>query len=220
MCTSGKGRGISFPARRPLYYYITDRHQLPSDTIPALEAAIARAVGWGVDFVQLREKDLSDRELLRLTQYAVKLSRGRDCRILVNGRLDIAVAGGAHGVHLPATGLAASDLVPCLPPHFIVGVSTHSLLEARHAASDGADYIVVGPVFPTPSKLPYGRPMGCSRFRKICTLVSLPVFALGGIRWNNVQSVIDAGAIGVAGITLFQQGLRKIPTGSPFEAEL
>jgi thiamine-phosphate pyrophosphorylase len=210
LCTSGKGRGISFPAKRPLYYFITDRHQLPAGTVSGLKSAIARAVGWGVDFIQLREKDLPDRELLRLTQNAVKLSRGTGCRILVNGRLDIAIAGGANGVHLPSAGLEASDLISCIPPDFILGVSTHSLREARRAAAAGADYIVLGPVFPTPSKLQYGKPMGCSRFRQICSAVPLPVFGLGGIRLDNIQQVLNAGAAGVAGITLFQQDLRRL----------
>jgi thiamine-phosphate pyrophosphorylase len=167
-------------------------------------------VGWGVDFIQLREKDLADRDLLRLTEDAVRLARGTGCRILVNGRLDIAIAGGAHGVHLPSAGLRASDLVSSLPPCFILGVSTHSLREARRAAAAGADYVVSGPVFSTPSKLQYGKPMGCSRFRKICSTVPLPVFGLGGIRCENMQQVLDAGAAGVAGIALFQQDLRHV----------
>ncbi len=213
MCTSEKGRGKSFPVRRPLFYYITDRHQLAADSIPALRSAIARAVAWGVDFIQLREKDLTDRELLRLTQDAVKISRGSSCRILVNGRLDIAVAGRAHGVHLPSTGLEVADLEPYLPDDFILGVSTHSLREARCAATAGADYIVLGPVFATPSKLHYGEPMGCSRFRQICSAISLPVFGLGGIRPNNIRQVLSAGAAGIAGIRLFQSDLSRITPG-------
>ncbi len=210
MCTSVKGRGISFPVKRPLFYYITDRHQLPSHSVPALTSAIAQAVAWGVDFVQLREKDLSDYELFRLTQDVVKLSRSHSCRILVNGRLDIAVAGGAHGVHLPSTGCGVADVAPRLPDGFILGVSAHSLREARRAAAAGADYIVLGPVFPTPSKLQYGKPMGCRRLGQICSALSLPVLGLGGIRPDNIRQVLRAGAAGIAGISLFQRDLSRI----------
>ncbi len=209
MCTSEKAPGITFPAKRPLYYYITDRHQLPAGSISALRSTIRRVVSWGVDFIQLREKDLSDRDLLRLTKDAVKYARGTACKILVNGRLDIAVAGGANGVHLPSTGLEVADLKPILPRDFILGVSTHSLREARRAAIGGADYVLLGPIFRTPSKIPHGEPLGVSRFRQICAAISLPVFGLGGIRPEHVRRVMDAGASGIAGISLFQKDLSE-----------
>jgi len=166
-------------------------------------------MSWGVDFVQLREKDLADRDLLHLTQDAVKYACGTSCKILVNGRFDVAVAGGADGIHLPSTGLQVADLKPVLPRDFIVGVSAHSLLEARRAAKDGADYVLLGPVFRTPSKMRYGEPLGISRFRKICAALSLPVFGLGGIRPEFIRRVMDAGATGIAGISLFQGDLSQ-----------
>ncbi len=206
MCTFEKAPRATFPAKRPLYYYITDRHQLPTGSINALSSTVRRVISRGVDFVQLREKDLADCDLLRLTQDAVKYACGTSCKILVNGRFDVAVAGGADGIHLPSTGLEVADLKPLLPRDFIVGVSVHSLLEARRAAKGGADYVLLGPVFLTPSKMRYGEPLGISRFRKICAALSLPVFGLGGIRPELIRSVMNAGASGIAGISLFQAG--------------
>ncbi len=213
MCTSKKAPGLSIPTRWPLFYYITDRHQLRAGSISALRSTIRRVVSWGVDFVQLREKDLSDRDLLCLTQSAVKYARGTTCKILVNSRLDVALAGGAHGVHLPSAGLRASDLKSILPGDFILGVSAHSLREARRAALDGADYVLLGPVFPTPSKMHYGEPLGLSRFRQICAALSLPVFSLGGVRPEHIRRVLAAGACGIAGISLFQRNLSQLTPG-------
>jgi len=208
--TFGKTQETSFRIRRTLFYYITDRHQLPSPSINALLMKVERAVSWGVDFVQLREKDLSDLDLFHLTATAVRLARGTTCRILVNGRFDIALAANAHGVHLPSAGLESADLRPHLPRGFLVGVSTHSLGEARRAAAGGADYILLGPVFPTASKIHYGEPLGLGCLRRVCSAVNIPVFGLGGIQSNAISSVLSAGACGVAGISLFQQWLDPV----------
>lgn len=207
MRASEKAPGAIFPADRPLYYYITDRHQTPDGSIRELLHSIKRAVAARVDLIQIREKDLTDRQLLKLTESAVAMARGSGCRILVNGRFDIAVAGGAHGVHLPSSGWRAADLRPHLPRNFILGVSSHSLAEARSAETGGADFIVLGPVFYTPSKRRYGAPLGLARFEKICSSVRIPVFGLGGIQPRSVATVVAAGACGVAGIRMFQKGM-------------
>ncbi len=157
-----------------------------------------------VDFIQIREKDLTDRELFALTSRAVSLARGTKCRLLVNGRADIALAAGAHGVHLPSSGLRVSDLSEWLPGGFTVGISVHSLKEARQAWNAGADYILVGHVFPTASKAAYGQPLGLESLKEICSSTPLPIFGLGGIKPELIKSIMDAGADGVAGITLFQ----------------
>ncbi|MGA2260641.1 MAG: thiamine phosphate synthase [Acidobacteriota bacterium] len=204
MCVSEEDPGVSFPVRRPLFYYITDRHQLPVTSFSALLSNMKRAATWGVDFIQLREKDLSDLDLFNLTRDAVQVTRATTCKILVNGRIDIALAGGAHGVHLPSTGIGSADLRPHLPRGFLLGASTHSLREARQAVAGGADYLLLGPVFPTPSKIGLGEPLGLARFRRICAVLSVPVFGLGGIRSEDICSVLGAGAAGVAGISLFQ----------------
>ncbi len=207
MRSSGKTRGNIFPARRPLFYYITDRKSLVRKN---LLACIERVISWGVDFVQIREKDMSDRELFKLTSKAVALARGSRCRILVNGRADVALASGADGVHLPSSGLRLSHISSWLPSDFLVGLSVHSAQEVHHAARIGADYALLGPVFATHSKLKYGSPLGLVVLRDACARTSMPVFGLGGVGPGQVDSIIAAGAAGVAGITLFQQGLGAI----------
>jgi thiamine-phosphate pyrophosphorylase len=198
LCASGKR---TFPNKRPLFYYITDRRGLAGGS---LLRSVRRALLWGVDFVQIREKDLSDRALFELTRKIVDYARSTHCRIIVNGRADIAVAAGAHGVHLPSTGFLVSDIRPWLPEDFLVGVSTHSRREAVRAAEAGADYVLFGPLFPTESKLRYGAPLGLPSLRPSCRSLRIPVLGLGGIHPEQVPLVLEAGAAGVAGISLFQ----------------
>lgn len=190
------------PNKSPLFYYITDRRQLTGIT---LISCIKRALDWGVDFIQIREKDLSDRALYELTCRVVFLSRTTECKILVNGRADIALAAGAQGVHLPSTGTRIQEIRPWLPRDFIVGVSVHTMGEIRDACAQAADYILVGHLFPTSSKESYGRPLGLRFLRKACSSVSTPIFGLGGIRPEFVTPVLAAGAAGISGISLFQK---------------
>jgi thiamine-phosphate diphosphorylase len=192
---------VSSRSKGPLYYYITDRKQLRRGL---LLQSIRRNVAAGVHFVQIREKDLNDGELFDLTRRAVAMVRHTRCRVLVNGRADVALAAGAHGIHLPSTGLNVADIRSWAPASFIIGRSVHSLREARAAAADGADYLLLGPVFPTESKLKYGNPLGLGRFRRIADQVRIPVFGLGGIAPEFIPQVIQAGAAGIAGISLFQ----------------
>ncbi len=207
MPISGKARKITFPARRPLFYYVTGRRQLPVPSTTALLVRIRCALSWGVDFIQLREKDLPDPELLALTQNTVELARDTGCRILVNGRLDIALAGGAHGIHLPSAGLGVTDLMPYLPKGFLVGASVHSLREARSAGDAGADYVLLSPIFHTASKAGYGKPLGLRCLARACAALRVPILGLGGIRPADVGRVLETGAAGVAGISLHQRDL-------------
>jgi len=212
------GRSIA-AGNRPLFYYITDRKQLVRESLLQHIRAVLHSP---VDFIQIREKDLGERELFDLTCRAVSLAGNTRCRIVVNGRADIALAARAHGVHLPSAGLRASDIRPWLPAGFIIGASVHSLREARQAWEDGADYVLVGHVFPTESKAAYGLPLGLRYLRKICSSVPLPVFGLGGMKPEFVQSVIETGAVGVAGITLFQDKaqFKKLMLGAPASRRL
>jgi thiamine-phosphate pyrophosphorylase len=207
---SGGAPGASFPDKRPLFYYITDRCQIP---VGALLPRVRRAIAWGVDLVQIREKDLCDRDLFRLTERVLALMRGTACRLLVNGRFDVAWAAGAHGVHLPSRHLRPGLVRSLAPRGFIIGVSAHSLRDARRAEADGADYVLFGPVFPTPSKLSYGPPLGLSALRKACSTVSIPVMALGGLHAGVVEPALRAGCAGIAGIRLFQNDLARLPKG-------
>jgi thiamine-phosphate diphosphorylase len=171
---------------------------------------------WGVDFIQLREKDLKEHDLFRLACQVVSMARGTKCRILVNGRADIALAAGAHGVHLPSTGLKISDVRPWLPADFSVGISVHSISEIRNACAQNADYLLLGHVFPTESKAGYGPALGLDFLREACSIASVPVLGLGGIRPESIGSVVESGVAGIAGISLFQKTaefnrLKKLP---------
>lgn len=191
----------NFPARRPVFFYITDRKQLAGHS---LIQNIERAVAYGVDFIQIREKDLPDKELFELTRKAVSLVRKSKSKIIVNGRADIALAAAAQGVHLPVSALKISDLRSWLPNLFMIGASTHSAMEARRAFAAGADYVLLGPVFSTESKVAFGPPLGLDRLRRACSSLNAPVFGLGGIRAESLKMVLEAGAAGIAGISLFQ----------------
>ena len=157
-----------------------------------------------MDFIQIREKHLSDRALFELTRRVVKLAGQTKCRILVNGRADIARAAGAHGVHLPSDSLNVSEIRPWLPKDFLIGISVHSTSEVKIACVEGADYILLGHLFPTPSKSGYGSPLGLDKMRQVCSGFPVPVFGLGGINADRIESVLNSGAVGVAGIRLFQ----------------
>ena len=170
----------------------------------SLISCVRRAVERGVDFIQIREKDLEDRALFELTRRVLAAARGSECRVLVNGRADIALAAGAHGVHLPSTGFQISDIRKWFPGDLLIGVSVHTMAEIRRACAQNADYLLLGHLFPTESKLGYGLPLGLGRLKKTCSSSPVPVLGLGGIKLGTIQSVLDSGAAGVAGIGLFQ----------------
>ena len=184
-------------------FYITDRTQLKTAT---LDASIAQAIAAGVDWVQIREKDLPARGLLVLTETAVSQARQQGTtRVVVNDRLDVALAAHAHGVHLGTRSMPVDVVRKLAPPEFLVGVSCHSLAEAQAAEKAGADYLLLGPIFSTPSKLQYGQPLGLATLRRVTSEVSIPVIALGGINADRVAACRENGAAGIAAIRLFQE---------------
>jgi thiamine-phosphate pyrophosphorylase len=226
-------------AEKPFLCYVTDRRALPTagetsrreEMIRIVSAAIAA----GVDWVQIREKDLPTRALLDLAQQAVAAAANTSAKILVNDRLDVALAVGAAGVHLGGESMPVRAVVEwrhrgatsgghglsraetrekeggasapegIVPPDFLIGRSCHALDEAQQAERDGADYIFFGPVFATPSKMPYGQPQGVERLAEVCHALRIPVIAIGGISLANAGECFRAGAAGIAAIRLFQE---------------
>lgn len=155
------------------------------------------AIDLDVPLIQIREKQLTTRLTFELVKQAVYLARGTHTRILVNDRSDIALAAGAHGVHLTSRSMSADIVRGRLPEGSIIGVSAHSDLEAAAAARAGADFIILGPVFKTPEK---SAPLLPAVFAKICASTPVPVLGVGGVEPSNARDVLVAGAAGVAAI--------------------
>jgi thiamine-phosphate pyrophosphorylase len=204
-----------------LLYYITDRTQFPgaeSECRERLLRKIAEAAQAGVDYVQLREKDLPTRELESLAQEAAQVIRDsrRRTRLLINSRTDIALAAQADGVHLTSNDISPVDVREIWraahgqdEPVMVIGVSCHNEAEVIEAKSASADFVVFGPVFEKRaagelSRAGTGPGIGIDQLRKVCRH-KIPVIALGGVTLENAHSCAEAGASGVAGIRLFQE---------------
>jgi thiamine-phosphate pyrophosphorylase len=180
-----------------LLYAITDRSQLAA---PLLDR-VALLLEAGIDFVQIREKDLPTRDLFALVEAAVRLPNPFGARILVNERVDVALAAGADGVHLPAHSVSPARIRTITPARFLIGVSCHSAAEVAQAEQEGADFAVFGPVFETSSKRAYGPALGPQALRQAAEGRRMPVLALGGITIENFRACQCAG---IAAISLFQ----------------
>ena len=189
----------------PIIYPITSGTATVQQILQLVEAGVAARV----PLFQIREKTLSGRALYELTARAVEITRGSDTRLLVNDRSDIARAAGADGVHLTSQSLPAAILRATYGPEFLIGVSTHSLDEARAAQAGGADFVVFGPVFETESKREFGEPQRLNKLEQVTSeLRDFPVVAIGGITLDNVRACFDAGARGVAAIRLLNDAER------------
>lgn len=188
--------------------YVTDCASLPAERTVELREIVRGVTAAGVDWIQFREKMMTTRNLLALVRDAVRISKST--RVLVNDRLDIALAAAADGVHLGGESFRAADVVAWrqagrVSAAFLIGVSCHSLEDVRQAEHDGADYVFFGPVFPTPSKARFGPPQGLAKLAEVCRNTRLPVLAIGGVTAENVRDCAQAGAAGIAATRLFQQ---------------
>ena len=177
-------------------YLITDRKLFTDHS--SLFTAVEEALKSGLKAVQLREKDFGARDLLGMAYKMRELTKTYQARLFINDRVDIALAVEADGVHLGRESIPAHAVKKTFKDRLIIGVSTHSLDEAVDAEKGGADFVTLGPVYHTPSKMKYGEPIGIELLRSIKGKISIPVFAIGGIRIDKVGEVKDAGADGLA----------------------
>ncbi|MSQ33636.1 MAG: thiamine phosphate synthase [Dehalococcoidia bacterium] len=180
----------------PCLALVTDRHLRPQGD---LVERVAMAVDGGVGMVELRERDLPAGELLALALRLREVTAGR-ALLVVNDRADVARACAADGVHLPEAGLTVAAARQIMGPGMLVGRSVHSAAGAREAAEAGADYLIVGTIFPSPSK-PGVPPAGVALLEAVAAQVELPFLAIGGVTAQNAASVIVAGAWGAAVIS-------------------
>ena len=176
-------------------YLVTDRHQTGGRPLQEVVRAALRA---GVRAVQLREKDLPTRPLLGLARELTDLARPYGARVLVNDRADVCLAAGSEGTHLPAAGLRPAAARRVLGPDRLIGASAHSADAAVRAETEGADFIVLGPIFDTPSKRAFGHPIGLGELERARMRCRVPLFAIGGVTAARVREVMKAGAHGVA----------------------
>lgn len=176
-------------------YLITDRHQIGSLN---LLDVVEEALKGGVRGVQLREKDLTSREFYELAYDMRKLTSRYDARLFINDRVDIALAVDADGVHLGLNSLPIHRVRRLIGDKKLIGLSCHNQVNAIMAQEKGADFITFGPVYYTPSKAQYGKPVGVEKLEIVSHLLDIPVLALGGIKKGNIHEVSAAGAAGIA----------------------
>lgn len=174
---------------------VTDRHQTCGRP---LATVLQQAIIAGVPAIQLREKDLSTSELLTLAQEIQAATAARAVPLIVNDRVDLVMALNMSGVHLRTDSLPLPTARQVLGSNRLVGISTHSIEEVRRANREGADYIVFGPIYETPSKRSFGPPLGLDRLTEACSQSTVPIFAIGGITCDRMRDICQAGAHGAA----------------------
>jgi thiamine-phosphate pyrophosphorylase len=202
---------MSLNLQQPTLYLITSGATTPqtephSPEFKHLLSLVRAATQAGIHLIQLREKLLRARVLYQLAAQAAELTRGSGTRLLINDRADIARAANCDGVHLATHSIEAGTVRRAFGPDFIIGVSTHSIEEARAARVARADFAVFGPIFPTPSKEAFGPALGLEKLQQAARELSpFPLLAIGSITGANAASVLRAGASGIAAIRLFSE---------------
>jgi thiamine-phosphate pyrophosphorylase len=179
-------------------FLVTDRHQTGGRE---LVEVLAQALVGGVRAIQLREKDLETVEVYRLGERLLRMTREAGAALIVNDRVDVAMVLGADGVHLTRKSLPPHEVRALVGPGMLVGVSCHSMADVQEAVAGGADYLALGPIYSTPSKAPYGPPLGPNMLRQARAVCPIPILAIGGITAQRVPEVTAAGADGVAVIS-------------------
>lgn len=177
---------------------VTDRHQTKERPLVSL---LQRVLTAGISTIHLRERDLSTRELVALAREMQAVTVSSRSQLLINDRIDIALAMEGVGVHLRSNSLPPSVARRLLGPQRLMGISVHSVEEAVQAESQGADYIVLGPIYETPSKQMFGPPLGIQTLEEACRLVRIPIVGIGGVTAERAREIRHAGAFGVAVIT-------------------
>jgi thiamine-phosphate pyrophosphorylase len=177
---------------------VTDRLQTRGR--PLLDV-LSSALAAGVCAVQLRERDLSSRALFRLAQEVRQLTTASEAQLLINDRVDVAMTLDGVGVHLRANSLPVATARKILGGQRLIGISTHSVEEVVRAEAEGADYVVLGPIYETPSKTIYGASLGVRTLEEACRLVRVPIIGIGGVTATRVEEIRRAGAFGVAVVT-------------------
>jgi len=214
------------PARLPAAPFLYPIIDLPRAEGIGVVAAVATVAAAGARIIQLRLKGAADAAYLDLAREAVAAARARGAALVVNDRADIALLAGADGVHVGQGDLTPRDARSVLGAGWLIGLSTHSLPQARAALSEPIDYLAVGPVFATGTKVDADPVVGTDLLRRVRRLTSLPLIAIGGISAERAAEVVGAGADGVAvisglwttgdpgeGVRRFQEALRK--SGAP-----
>ena len=198
----------------PVLCLVTDRARCDGED--RLVEIVGHAARAGVHLVQVRERDLDARPLYELVRRCVATVKGTHTRVLVNDRFDVAIAAGAHGVHLPSVGVPAWRLRRIAPPGFLIGRSVHAVEEATTVVREGGvDFLVFGTVFSSASK-PGVMPVGVEALRAVAASVPVPVLAIGGITSERIRSIASAGAAGFAAIGLLGEtaaaGVERVQT--------
>jgi thiamine-phosphate pyrophosphorylase len=194
----GEPRAASREPREWGLYLVTDRHQTGSRDI--LEV-LGQAAAAGAPAIQLREKGLDTVEMYRLAETLLAMTRRTGAALLINDRADVAMALGADGVHLTRKSLPPRDVRSLVGSRMLIGISCHGLEDVREAVDGGVDFVVLGPIYATRSKAPYGPPLAPGILREARRICPLPILAIGGIKTARVSEVVSAGADGVAAIS-------------------
>jgi thiamine-phosphate diphosphorylase len=191
---------MRLPLQRPVVCLVTDRRRLSSADQTVQLASTAAACGAGL--IQIREPDLEAGALLDLVRRVRQATASTPAAVVVNDRVDVAIAAGAHGVHLRADGVDAARVRAIAPDGFLVGRSVHAVDEAIAAVASGVDYLIMGTIYPTRSK-PGRAAAGPDALAEVCRTVGVPVLAIGGVTVDRLDEIARAGAAGIAAIGLF-----------------